>query len=712
MNRLLDVYPGDLVAVAVLTIVFQVSVVVVAAWLLAATARRHAAAKSTIWLCALVCLLAGPLISVALRGAGVSFVELKYSVADIEKPSPPPRPARVAWAEPKPSIQTHNAVPLSALETHPPPGAIPATQQRSFTTLSRADRFRAAGGAAVIIWLCGMLACCVRFFIGCCSLKRLRSKVVAIDPSSVGDVLEDARRTLGVSRLPLIVESRLVTSPVAAGGFGPAMVLLPENLLKTLPSRGLRDVLVHECAHIIQRDFFVGLLQRLVEILFWPHPLVHFLNRRLTQAREEICDNYVLRASKASEFARTLLRVSEVMPTNSQPLIAAGLLRPRFQLESRVVGLLDERRSQMTRLAFWKTAIVAVALLGTITLIAGTQLLEAAPDAPVASGEPTISENSDRDAKPSKRSQPSASAKKDVKNELTGHIYATVFLRTRPEGADGVHYELALISIDPVTGEYKTLYAAGPTLHSVRIAPDGQTAVFRKGNEIWNCDTHTADNPGKIADAGSPRCWSPDGTHFVATVFSKNDKGGRITETWLIRLDGTTRSRMDIPPTDSVHDWSPDGKWLVTVSWRDKKENYQLYRMQRDGTRQQRITKNGRNLFPRFSPDSKRILFQHDLPGPQTVRVMDLDGNNQRVIYESEGLTDPNESSWSPDGKHVAILLFDWQLDENGRKFSRPGNDANYRLLIMDADGGKRRILRLKLPKDVTLAGFNDFDWQ
>ena len=108
MNGLLDVYPGDSVAVAFLTIVIQVSVVVVAAWLLAATARRHAAAKSTIWLCALVCLLAGPAINVALRGAGVSFVELKYSVANIEQPSPPPRPARVALAESKPSIHVVN----------------------------------------------------------------------------------------------------------------------------------------------------------------------------------------------------------------------------------------------------------------------------------------------------------------------------------------------------------------------------------------------------------------------------------------------------------------------------------------------------------------------------------------------------------------------------------------------------------------------------
>ena len=36
------------------------------------------------------------------------------------------------------------------------------------------------------------------------------------------------------------------------------------------------NVLVHECAHIVRLDAWVGLLQRLACVLFWPHPLVHF----------------------------------------------------------------------------------------------------------------------------------------------------------------------------------------------------------------------------------------------------------------------------------------------------------------------------------------------------------------------------------------------------------------------------------------------------
>jgi hypothetical protein len=105
----------------------------------------------------------------------------------------------------------------------------------------------------------------------------------------------------------------------------------------------------------------MGLYQRLLSAAFWFHPLVHLANRQLDRAREDLCDNFVLRAAAPTEYARTLLTFAE----SYQPL-HAGLLAPmmgqaRGALEARVANLLAKERSTMFHLNRWKSVLVATA---------------------------------------------------------------------------------------------------------------------------------------------------------------------------------------------------------------------------------------------------------------------------------------------------------------------------------------------------------------
>ena len=72
---------------------------------------------------------------------------------------------------------------------------------------------------------------------------------------------------LGVEKLPPIRTSPLAPGPAAVGVLHP-IVLLPEGMTDALDDRPLRDVLIHECAHLLRRDPLVGLLQRLAGVLF------------------------------------------------------------------------------------------------------------------------------------------------------------------------------------------------------------------------------------------------------------------------------------------------------------------------------------------------------------------------------------------------------------------------------------------------------------
>ena len=194
-----------------------------------------------------------------------------------------------------------------------------------------------------------------------------------LDPVRHGPTLERVRDALGVAALPPVVVSPAVRAPVAVGLLRP-WVILPEGLAESLASDSLRDVLVHECAHVVRLDAWVGLLQRLAGVFFWPHPLVHYASGQLTRAREEVCDNHVLRCGDARGYARTLLALTEQCLPMGAVRPGLGLLGARWTLADRVAGLLDTRRIPMTRTTFRMKIAVWVALAVTGLAAASVRL--------------------------------------------------------------------------------------------------------------------------------------------------------------------------------------------------------------------------------------------------------------------------------------------------------------------------------------------------
>ena len=111
------------------------------------------------------------------------------------------------------------------------------------------------------------------------------------------------------------------------------------------------------------------------------------MNRRLGRAREEVCDNYVLREGDAADYAETLLTISERFRSlRTQPAIL-GLSDPHWRLEDRVAGLLDSRRSIMVRMHRISLGLVIGLFAAAAVTVAGIRLLRAdPPPAPPAEG--------------------------------------------------------------------------------------------------------------------------------------------------------------------------------------------------------------------------------------------------------------------------------------------------------------------------------------
>jgi beta-lactamase regulating signal transducer with metallopeptidase domain len=528
----------------------------------------------------------------------------------------------------------------------------------------------------VLAWLGG-----IAWQVGCmvvqrCRLGRLLSRASAADPRLLA-VMEQVAAQLGLSRPPDLVLTDGEGSPFVCGLFRPVLVL-PRGLLAELDADHLRMVLLHELAHLKRRDLWWGWLPALVRIVYFFHPVAHWVCFRIRLERELACDQLAMALSgrSAADYAEVLIQVVSYasMPAALTMSSLKGLntfwKRRLTMLPSTIRS--SPQLSRLTCLAIMSAAFVACLLPTFQAVPAEAQAQQA---------------------------QPEAKAK--------GRIYVSAALRFKPEGQDEEKTQYGMIiAIDPATGKWQKIADGG---YDGRVSPDGQTLVFsRFGNGIWNCDTGGSNNPGKISDKSGRPVWSPDGKHLVATRQEDLDKDNEKArkkpawkdETWRIDADGRNPIKLPIPDTDSVEDWSPDGQWFVTCSDRHPPygRGYQLYLMKTDGTKERRLTEGGLNVYARFSPDGKKILFlRQTAKAGNSIWTMDVDGKNAREIVKEVDLASPSGAYWSPDGKQLAVSL-------------RAGSDtAEPRIEIMDADGTNRRQLKLQGATFVFIGSLGDW---
>jgi D-alanyl-D-alanine endopeptidase (penicillin-binding protein 7) len=114
---------------------------------------------------------------------------------------------------------------------------------------------------------------------------------------------------LGIARRVRVRVLRDLASPLAVGWLRPT-ILLPAALVTGMPPDLLQALLAHELAHIRRMDYLVNLVQTVIESLFFYHPAVWWLGKRVRAERELVADD--LAASVLGEPRRLALALSEL----------------------------------------------------------------------------------------------------------------------------------------------------------------------------------------------------------------------------------------------------------------------------------------------------------------------------------------------------------------------------------------------------------------
>ena len=293
---------------------------------------------------------------------------------------------------------------------------------------------------------------------------------------------------------------------------------------------------------------------------------------------------------------------------------------------------------------------------------------------------------------------------------------------------------------------------------AVNWTPDGKILYASRGRDIWMMNADGTDQKQLTGDQGSNfhPVMTADGRYIV---FTSNRTGG-IFHIFRMDADGRNPQQLTDGPGESFPRLSRDGNAVFYASDAPNNEGGIIYKVAIDGGDPVVIAKvpgdlrtidvspvdgtiayrqiekgqekgaskvaiippNGGDILRaiemppsaqaifRFTPDGRSIAFQDSRLGGSNLWAVPLDGKGEaKPLTDFKGEAMDFSFVWSPDGKQLAVTMFDWTLNEQGRRTVGDPNDANFRIAIINADGSNRRELKLAGARFVFVGALGDW---
>lgn len=215
---------------------------------------------------------------------------------------PAPASETAATSVSPPAVVSPPAEPIKAARTEPSPAR--AWLERA---LNVRDALAALPPIPPAVWFGGALLIVVlSVWRRCMGMLWLRNATPA--GPHVQAVVRQVADALGLSRTPRVVFVDDAVSPMIWCGLRPVLVL-PTSLWRTLDEDSRRAVLVHELAHVRRWDHLLCWLEAGIGALYWWHPVVWWVRRRVHEEAEASCDTWVtsLFPSQRRAYASALL---------------------------------------------------------------------------------------------------------------------------------------------------------------------------------------------------------------------------------------------------------------------------------------------------------------------------------------------------------------------------------------------------------------------
>jgi beta-lactamase regulating signal transducer with metallopeptidase domain len=287
---------------------WQSTVILVAAWVLTRVCRRNSAEiRYWIWFCASLKFL-------------VPFSLLQQLGDHLGRTLPSPIEVAPTW------LETGSAIFVPSL------GAVDHSALPNLTII------------AVTVWALGAAVLLMRWMAQWTAMRS----VLATAPYLPMDL-----------PIPVRVTSAGLT-PGVFGVFRPELIL-PRAVMHELSASQIQAVLAHEMCHIRRRDNLTATIHKIVEVVFWFHPLVWWIGANLLREREAACDESVIEdGHEQVVYAESLLHVCRLGVTARFAGVAAS---SGGDLKQRMTSILSpERASPLDQHRFMLLLMMAMAM--------------------------------------------------------------------------------------------------------------------------------------------------------------------------------------------------------------------------------------------------------------------------------------------------------------------------------------------------------------
>lgn len=266
-------------------------------------------------------------------------------------------------------------------EKNPDPSVITDKAQSPWTAFNQ--YFNRHLPAIVLFWTLGVCFFIIRLLSGLSYISYLKKRQSYPPPDKWQRIVQSLSAKAGCRRPLLLKESGIAVTPMVVGFLKP-VILFPVGMLNNLTYEEAEGILAHEIAHIIRNDYFINIIQSIIEAVYYYHPAAWWMSSMIRNERESACDEIAVRMTGNSlNYAKALIAVEQLRVAQPRTALAfAG--KGKSQLRTRIERILNISNSKNNSMSKIIAVSLIFALFTTLAVSQNSKKVKM-PDVPVGS---------------------------------------------------------------------------------------------------------------------------------------------------------------------------------------------------------------------------------------------------------------------------------------------------------------------------------------